>query len=238
MWSFLVTWLLSVSLSCSPVIMYAWNPDVLSWEDDIQKFEHLDSTDTYPDDAIMFAGSSSIRLWSTLAKDMAPYPVIQRGYGGAKLSDLSVYASRIIYPHPCRAIVMFVANDITGKEDDKSPEEVARLFTCILKTIRYKFPDTPVLWIEVTPTASRWNVWPQIAEANKLVKEICDKEKDTYFIETKEAFLNSSGTPNGELFMDDKLHLNARGYEIWTQIIREEVRKVLQPTDISLLYRN
>ena len=56
---------------------------------------------------------------------MAPYPVIQRGYGGARLSDFAVYADRIISPHPCRAIVLFVANDITGSKSDKSPREVA-----------------------------------------------------------------------------------------------------------------
>ncbi len=84
-----------ILLSCSPVSKYRNLPEVLSWENDIRNFEQLDKTVKYPDDAILFAGSSSIRLWSTLENDMAPYHIIQRGYGGAKLSDFAVYAKRI-----------------------------------------------------------------------------------------------------------------------------------------------
>jgi lysophospholipase L1-like esterase len=162
-----------------------------------------------------------------MAQDMVPYPVIQRGYGGAKLSDLSVYAKRIIYPHPCRAIVMFVANDITGSEDDKSPEDVVRLFTFVLTTIRDKFPDTPVFWIATTPTALRWNVWQGIVEANNLIQEECGKKENTYFIKTDYAFLNTEGQPKEELFLPDRLHLNIQGYLVWTDIIKMELDRVL-----------
>ena len=98
------------------------------WESDIRKFEQLDKSAIDPDNAILFAGSSSIRLWSTLREDVTPYPVIQRGFGGSKFSDLAVYAKRIVYPHQFRALVIFEANDITGIAADKSPEEVVKLF--------------------------------------------------------------------------------------------------------------
>jgi hypothetical protein len=218
-------------LSCSPLRTYQQDPDVLAWEGDIRKFEHLDSTETYPDDAILFAGSSSIRLWETLARDISPYPVIQRGYGGAKLSDLAIYAGRIFYPHKCRAIVMFIANDIAGNEDDKSPGEVDRLFRIVLKTIRDKYPVTPVFWIAVTPTALRWEVWPEIEEANRLIEASCLENDNTYYIRTDFAFLNDSFQPKEELFLPDRLHLNAKGYEVWTEIIKKELKKVLPLKD-------
>jgi lysophospholipase L1-like esterase len=220
--------LLFLGLSCSPIRIYRHLPEVTSWESDIRTFEHMDSVETYPPNSILFAGSSSIRMWSTLARDMAPYPVIQRGYGGARLSDLAVYARRIIYPHPCRAIVMFVANDITGNKDDKSPEEVSRLFKYVLQTIRRKLPDIPVFWIETTPTALRWEVWPQISQANKLIKAACEADKNTYFITTDFAFLNDSGLPNENLFQSDRLHLNAEGYAVWTKIIKKELQRVIK----------
>jgi hypothetical protein len=198
-----------------------------AWERDIRRFEHLDSIEKYPANAVLFAGSSSIRLWSTLAKDMAPYPVIQRGYGGAKLSDFSAFAGRIIYPHPCRAIVLFVANDITGSEADKSPEQVRDLFLDVLSTIRKKFPDTPVFWIAITPTTLRWKAWPQIEKANMLIEKACKKHGNTYFISTKKEFLNSSGLPKDELFREDHLHLNDQGYVVWTSVIRKELERVI-----------
>ncbi len=217
----------AVLLSCSPVKKYRDLPEVLAWENDIQKFEQLDKTEKYSENAVLFAGSSSIRLWTTLGSDMSPYPVIQRGYGGATLSDFAVYAGRIIAPHPCRAIVLFVANDITGNKSDKSPREVAELFNDVLKTIRKTHPETPVFWIEITPTNSRWSVWNEIQKANDRISNICDHSANTWYIRTDSAFLGQNGKPITELFRDDQLHLNSQGYAIWTGIIKKELERVI-----------
>lgn len=230
MYRYLLLFFALAILSCSPVKKYKNQPEVLAWENDIQNFEQLDKSETYPKDAVMFAGSSSIRLWSTLAGDMTPYPVIHRGYGGAKLCDFAVYADRIFAPHPCRAIVIFIANDITGGESDKSPKEVGKLFKYVLKTIRKTHPDTPVFWIAVTPTVSRWGVWNEIQKANSTIKEICEHNKNTWFIRTDFAFLNSDGKPKTELFVDDKLHLSREGYAVWTEIVKRELEKVIPVT--------
>lgn len=218
---------LLILASCSPLQKYGKLPEVKAWESEIQKFEQLDLSKSYPDDAILFAGSSSIRLWSNIGRDMQPYNVIQRGYGGAKLSDFAVYADRIIYPHPCSAIVIFIANDISGTESDKTPAEVGNLFRQTLYIIRRKFKDTPVFWIGITPTASRWHVWPEIKEANNRISKICRAHRNTYYINTEQAFLNKDGLPKTELFVDDKLHLNDEGYRIWSGIIKNELYKVL-----------
>lgn len=219
--------LILVLLSCSPLKNYMELPEVTAWEPEIVKFEQLDRTTTYPDDAVLFAGSSSIRLWSTLAEDMAPYNVIQRGYGGAKLSDFAVYADRIFSPHKCSAAVLFIANDITGNEGDKTPEEVKKLFIEVLKTFRKTHPETSLFYIAVTPTSLRWKAWPEISKANDLIREVCEIQRNTYFIKTDFAFLDEKGRPDDALFLSDKLHLNAQGYKIWTKIIREEMDKVL-----------
>jgi hypothetical protein len=216
-----------VLLSCSPIRKYQSLPEVRFWEKDIQKFEQLDKSEKYPEDAILFAGSSSIRLWTALEQDMAPYHIIQRGYGGAKLSDFVVYAGRIFDPHQCKAVVLFIANDITGSDNDKTPAEVAELFRNVLKTIRKVHPSAPVFWISVTPTPLRLKVWPEIQKANALIKDICEKKKNTYFIKTDFAFLNENGVPNDELFRADKLHLTEKGYAVWTEIIKKELNKVL-----------
>lgn len=215
-------------LACSPVRKYQSRPEVKAWENDIKNFEQLDKSQSYSDKSILFAGSSSIRLWSSLEKDMAPYPIIQRGFGGSKMSDLVVYASRIIDPHPCSAIVIFVANDISGSKEDKSPGEVASLFRCLLKTIRKTHPSTPVFWIGITPTPSRWQVWPSIQKANELIRDVCIHKKNTYFIKTDFAFLSEKGVPRDDLFREDKLHLTEKGYAVWTEIIKKELNKVVK----------
>lgn len=218
---------LVILTSCSPLKKYSGLPEVKAWESEIQKFEQIDITKSYPDDAVLFAGSSSIRMWDDIGKDMQPYNVIQRGYGGAKLSDFGVYADRIIYPHPSSAIVIFIANDISGSEADKSPAEVAKLFRKTLYIIRRKYQDTPVFWIGITPTAARWHVWPEIREANSLISKICRTHRNTYYINTEQAFLTKEGLPRTDLFLEDKLHLNRDGYKLWAGIIKNELYKVL-----------
>jgi lysophospholipase L1-like esterase len=225
---FVLLLVLLTLLSCSPLRNYRELPEVKAWEPEIAKFEKLDQTTEYPDDAIMFAGSSSIRLWSTLSDDMAPYNVIQRGYGGARLSDYAVYADRIFSPHKCSALVLFIANDITGGDNDKSPDEVRRLFSVVHKKFRKNNPEAPVFFIAITPTWSRWKAWAEISKTNDMIKEWCKNQRNTYFISTDTAFLNSSGEPRDELFIQDKLHLNPEGYKVWTKIIKGELDSILE----------
>jgi len=218
----------AILISCSPLKQFRNLPEVRAWEPEIAKFDSLNNIVKYPDDAVLFAGSSSIRLWTTLADDMSPYSVIQRGYGGAKLSDFAVYAKRIFSPLKCSALVLFVANDITGSNTDKSPEEVRRLFSIIHRTFRKDHPGVPVFYVAVTPTLLRWKAWPQISRGNELVKKWCENHPETYFISTDTAFLDKSGEPKAELFRNDRLHLNEEGYMVWSEIIKGELDRVLK----------
>lgn len=106
------------------------------WEAEMLAFEELDRTEIYPPESILFTGSSSIRLWNTLEEDMAPYPVIQRGFGGSKITDVNRLADRYIAHHTFQAVVLFVANDISGSEEDKTPEEVRDRFDEFIDIIR------------------------------------------------------------------------------------------------------
>ncbi len=220
--------LLLLTFSCSPVRQYASLPEVLAWEPDIVRFESLSETEHYADDAIIFAGSSSIRLWSTLADDMEPFSIIQRGYGAARSTDFAVWADRIFAPLPGRALVLFIANDITGGDNDLAPAEADRLFRVIVKKFHKSHPGAPIFAVAVTPTSLRWQAWPQIKQANELIKKTCEGSPDLWFIETEEAFLNEEGMPRDELFLNDRLHLNREGYRVWNRIIKGELERVLR----------
>ena len=189
------------------------------WTETIDKLVARDRAESHSDRAVLFVGSSSIRLWSTIAEDMAPYEVIQRGYGGAKLSDLGVFVDRIVSPHQVQAIVLFVANDISGKDTDATPEHVLELFKANVAIIRKSHPTTPLFYIAVTPTQSRFDHWSRIAEGNALIRSECESAENLHFISTAKAFLTIDGVPNDRLFLADRLHLNEKGYDLWASKI-------------------
>ncbi|MDF1752990.1 MAG: GDSL-type esterase/lipase family protein [Verrucomicrobiales bacterium] len=214
-----------------PAFVEKYREEVVNrWEKEIQKMEALDQEETHPDDSILFVGSSSIRLWSTIKEDMSPYHPIQRGFGGSKFSDLAIYADRLITPHKFQAVVIFVANDISGKETDKKPEEVAQFFKYFHGKILDHNPDAHVFFIGITPTASRAAVWKDSRAANTAIREICLNTENTHFIGTESIYLDAEGNSKTELFRKDKLHLNETGYQLWAAAIKSQLDSVFNQT--------
>ena len=101
-----------------------WSEDPLVWEADIAAFDTLAQVTPPPENALVFVGSSSIRLWDSLIQDMAPIPVIQRGFGGAKLNDVVHYADRLVNAHRPAAVVIFAGSNDLTPGDVKTPEQL------------------------------------------------------------------------------------------------------------------
>ena len=222
---FLLVALILLLTSCSPLKRYS--EENYAWAlPEIERFKVLNKQ-AAPENALLFLGSSSIRLWSTLAEDMAPYPVIQRGYGGAHLRDAIFFPDALLGEYQPAMIIGFIANDIKGVPEDESPQRVKRLFKYFIKQVRKRQPNVPFLWIEITPTQSRWAQWEDIQKVNKKIKAYCAKTPQLYFVETAPAFLTQEGKPRTELFEEDQLHLNAAGYTLWNSIIKAEIEKRL-----------
>ena len=210
---------LALVISCKPVESLIQAEENFRWEEDIQWIDSLNAVEHSDENTLLVTGSSSVRLWDSIHTDLAPYQVMQRGYGGSKLSDFNLYAERIIKPHPFKAIVIFVANDIHGGDDDRSPREVFQLYQILVYKIRNRNPYTPVFWIETTPTPSRWHVNDRVRKANHLIRDWSDESEDLHFISTFDAYLTPEQLPDSSYFREDMLHLNRKGYKQWAGII-------------------
>jgi hypothetical protein len=207
-------------ISCSPLSSLIREEQVVHWENDIAKFDSLNAVEPADTSTLLVTGSSSVRIWNTIHEDLAPYNVMWRGYGGAKMTDFDYYAERIIQEGRMKAIVVFVANDIIGGEGDRTPRELFKLYRALVDKIRDRNPRTPVFWIETTPTPSRWSAIEQVRKANDLIRNYCDRNDDCYFIGTYDAYIDETGLPDSTFFRDDMLHMNPKGYEIWTRRIK------------------
>ncbi len=201
---------------------------VTRWEKDIRAFDSAAKVEKYSDKAILFMGSSYIRLWENIRTDLDYKEIIHRGYGGSNMSEMAYYVKRIVYPFNPAAIFMYVGNDIVGSEKDKAPDQVLELFKYTVKVIRQKYPTTPITWLQISPCERRWSVWENVQEANRLIEEYCKQTPGLFTINSSANFLGKDGKPITSLFRDDKLHYNVEGYKIWGKDIKKRVHEIAE----------
>lgn len=193
---------------------------VLPWEHSIRMFEESDRLHPPNPGTIVFTGSSSIALWSSLGADMKPLVVLNRGFGGSQVSDVNQYAGRIVIPYRPRAVVLYAGDNDLAPPASKSPETVAQDFQRFDNLIHSQIPDTWIYFVSIKPSPSRWTIWPSMKRANQLIADYARTHDRVEFIDVSTAMLTESGKLRRELYLPDDLHLNAQGYALWTSIIR------------------
>jgi lysophospholipase L1-like esterase len=187
------------------------------WDKDIAAFEAQDRTNPPPKGAILFIGSSSIRLWKTLAEDLPEHKVINRGFGGSQIADSVHFVDRMVVPYQPKQIVMYAGgNDING---GKTPEQVASDFKAFVAKVHTKLPDTKIAYISIAPNPARWAQVERVKAANGLVREFTATDKRLSFIDVFPHMLGKDGMPLPAIFVDDRLHMNEKGYAIWKRVV-------------------
>lgn len=198
------------------------------WEKQIENFRKIDAANPGPEDAILVIGSSSIRIWDTIQEDLAPYSVIKRGFGGASISDIAIYADDLIAPHDCRAIVFFVgARDASGKDGEKSAEEICKLTNLLVRKVRKLKGGVPIIFMEITPSPARVYMEQEVAEVNSVISAVCRANPNVHWLKTSHRFLHN-GTPIPRLFAENRVHLSDQGYNIWSQLLTKRLSETLQ----------
>lgn len=183
--------------------------------EEIARFEAADRDRPPPRGGVLFVGSSSIRMWSTLERDFAGLPVINRGFGGSEYGDLRYWTERIVFPYEPRWIVLYEGdNDL---ESGKSPERVAADFRAFVSTVQGRLPTARIAVISIKPSRARWHLEPQVRAANALVRACCEAADGLHFIDLFTPMLGADGLPRPELFLEDGLHLNEAGYALWRE---------------------
>jgi lysophospholipase L1-like esterase len=197
--------------------------DPNAWEKTIKKFEIQDQMHPPAKNSILFIGSSSFTFWSTLEQDMAPLPIINRGFGGSYMRDVVRYIDRIVLPYQPRAVVMFVGtNDIT-QNNPHLAKHVFDGYLTFVQLVQAALPGVLIYYIGITPTPTRWKFWPIASEVNHLTREHTQKDPNLRFIDLTEQLLGEDGKPNRSLYKFDGIHPNPKGYAKWTEIIRPQL---------------
>lgn len=189
------------------------------WKRAIRRFEESDRLALREPGAIVFTGSSSINFWKTLAQEMAPLRVINRGFGGSHMAHVTHFATDIVLPYSPLAVVVYAGENDLCKPWLKTPETVLQDFREFVQLVHGQLPETWIYFISIKPTPLRWKVWEKQQRTNVLVEEFCRTSPRVQFIDVSHAMLDAGGKPSRDLFKWDGLHPSARCYSLWRSII-------------------
>ena len=194
---------------------------------EIEAFERQDRAAPPPPGAVLFLGSSTIRLWTSLQQDFPDMPVVNRGFGGSQIADSICYAPRIVFPLEPATIVFYAGeNDLAA---GKTPEQVAADFQHLVADVQAARPATRILFVSLKPSPCRAGLLDAMRETNARIRDWMRPDPRLEFVDVFTPMLDESGAPRAELFADDRLHLNAAGYALWTRILRPRLAPAAMP---------
>lgn len=188
----------------------------VEWEQDMRRFAEADALAPPPRDAVLFTGSSSIRLWETLAADFPGVPVVNRGFGGSEIRDSTWYADRLVVRHAPRQVILYAGdNDLSS---GRSPARLRADFRAFVARIRHDLPDVPIAYLSTKPSPARAHLLQAQRKANALIRRDAGPLR-VQFIDVFTPMLDAAGQPRQALFVEDGLHMNAAGYRLWQGIV-------------------
>lgn len=185
---------------------------------EIQRFDSLDQANGLTNNGILFTGSSSIRMWTTLKEDMHPMPVLNRGFGGATIPEVLHFSGKYLFQHNPQIIVFYCGeNDIA---EGQSSETVLASFKTFTKIIETRLPQTKLVFISMKPSIARWELWEKYKTGNELIQKFISGKSNMLYVDAGETMLAADGNVKKDIFIEDGLHMNAKGYKGWTQQLK------------------
>ncbi len=196
------------------------------FEQEIMAFEKADATEMPAKGSILFVGSSSIRMWSTLKEDFAPMPVINRGFGGSTIAEVNYYAERIVHKYAPSLIVFYCGeNDLVEEEP---PAIVFQNFKKFIGETEKNLAGVPVVYISAKPSPARWEHWRKYETLNRMISQFANSRPNLHFVDISETLMSVDGKPDPALFVEDQLHMNANGYAKLTALLRPIVEDLYE----------
>ena len=196
----------------------------MNWyEDEVVRVEK-ERNKLHCEPEMLFYGSSSLTLWTTLYQDFDNKKPLNLGFGGSTIAACSWFFERIVAPvTSAKKIILYAGDNDLG--DGRNPEEVCLFYRLLVGQIRKTFGNIPVYYISIKPSLHRWEIIGKIKAANRLIREETQTDPFQHFIDVFPLMLNVQGTPSKSLFEADGLHLSQEGYILWAKAINDFIEE-------------
>lgn len=209
----------SLSLLFIVTCAYTVSAQQTPFYNDIQAFKKADETQAPPKHTILFVGSSSFTKWKDVQDYFPGYPILNRGFGGSTLPDLIRYAGDVIYPYQPKQVVIYCGENDLASSDTVTATTVVGRFKTLFGMIRQHLGNVPVVFVSLKPSPSRARLFSKMKEVNDQIKSFLQKDKNAAFADVYSKMLDANGQPIKDIFLEDNLHMNAKGYAIWKPVI-------------------
>lgn len=192
------------------------------FEAEIAAFEAVDRANAPAPGGVVLVGSSSLRMWPDAATDLGAPDLVNRAFGGSTMAEVVAAAPRIVLPLAPRTVVIYAGdNDL---QEGKAPAQVLADFEALRSLLRARLPTMRLVVVSVKPSPSRWALAEAMRETNAGLRDAVAADPNARFVDVFTPMLGADGQPRGELFLEDRLHLNATGYALWAQRIAPALR--------------
>ena len=190
------------------------------WEKEIAALEKKQAEKPPVKGGIVFAGSSTIRLWD-IGKAFPDWHATNSGFGGSEIRDVTHFAERLVIKHEPRAIVFYAGdNESTpvGRRIRSSP--TSRAFARRQKYGARKPASISSQSSRAHPGGRSTRPSPG---QTRWSRSSCERRTLDY-VDVVTLLLGMDGQPREELYVKDKLHLSPAGYEVLNEAVRKAVK--------------
>ncbi len=208
-------------IGCLLLSLFLYGQDPIPFAKEVQGIvQRNDSLWDASQSTIVFTGSSSIRFWKDLQQRFPEYQVLNAGFGGSKASDLLLHLDQLVLRYtPTKVFVYEGDNDIFAK---KRPRKILQTVLEIVDRLQASNAMMEVILISAKPSISRWKLRGKYKRLNKKFLKLAEQQPGVAFVDVWHPMLNGRKLRK-DIFVEDGLHMNDRGYEIWYQAIKQYV---------------
>lgn len=193
------------------------------WKDQLDAYYQEDSNKIPEKGQILFVGSSSFKMWKNIQSYFPGHKILNRGFGGSRMSDLLYHIQRLVIDYRPSQIVLYCGeNDISN---GVSPQDLSEDIKVFVRIIDLRLPGVPILILSIKPSPLLYKLITKQREANSLIREFAMTKNQVDYIDITTLMVDEKGIPIEELYLEDRLHISENAYQLWARTIEPHLKK-------------
>lgn len=210
--------------AASFLLLVALSGQDVPFAKDIAAFKEADRAHPPAPGQTLFIGSSSFTIWKDAQSYFPKHHILNRAYGGSRLLDLIRTVDDIVTPYKPKQVVVYCGENDFGGDPHLAAYAVVDRFKKLHTLIRQRLPHVPITYVSMKPSPSRYLLRAKFKMANQWIREFCESQANTDFVDITGVMVDSQGRPKREIFQKDLLHMNAQGYKLWAPLIEAHLK--------------